>query len=398
MARGINQLSARTVANLTDEGAHADGGGLYYVITKTGSRSWQFWHVVAGKRSKQGLGGYPDVSLADARAKAAALRGRLAAGEDIRPSATKSSAPTFGDIAEEVLARKVFKSPIHRRQWERALRELAGDLTPLPVNTVTRRHVMDVLSPHWQRVPETAQKLRGCIEKVLARATALDHRTGNNPAAWKDGLKELLEPQDSAKRGHFASMRYHDVPAFMTKLVGRSGGAALALAVTILTASRQGEVSGMDWREVDLDRALWTVPKERMKAKREHLVPLSAQAVAMLRALAHRDGLVFPSRDGSRLSQMSISMAARRAVAPKGVRPENYASGFTVHGFRSSFRVWCSETGKNRELAELCLAHQIGNAVEQAYNRTTVIEQRRVIMQEWADYVLRDVPTAARIT
>jgi integrase len=388
MARATNQLSARAVANLADEGAYADGGGLYLVVKSGGSKSWQFWTKVEGKRSKIGLGGFPDVSLADARAKAAALRGRVASGEDVRPSASTSSVPTFGEIAEDVLARKVFKSAIHRRQWERALRELAADLTPLPVNAITRRHVMDVLAPHWHRVPETAQKLRGCIEKVLARATALDHRMGNNPAAWKDGLKELLEPQDAAQRGHFDSMPYREVPVFMARLVSREGSSATALAMTILTACRQGEVTGMDWSEVDLDAALWTVPKERMKAKREHVVPLPPEAVAILRALPHREGLVFPSRNGKRLSQMSISMAARRTVAPKGVRPEKFAPGFTVHGFRSSFRVWCAETGKNRELAELCLAHLVGNAVEQAYNRSTVIGQRRAIMEEWAGFVL----------
>jgi integrase len=386
MARDSHLLTARGLASLKDDGAHADGGGLYFVV-KGGSRTWQFWHKVGGKRSKQGLGPYPAISLADARTKVASLRGALAKGEPLKEKSKARSSATFGAVAEEVLQRKIFRSASHQRQWERSLRELAKPLSHRPVDEITRQEVIEVLAPHWHRVPETAQKLRARIEKVLARATALDLRTGNNPAGWRDGLKELLEPQDATKRGHFNAMPYQQVPTLVDRLRPLTGFSTRALLLTILTAARSGEVRGADWREIDLKSKIWLVPKERMKAKREHAVPLSVQAVSVLEALPNRSGLIFPSASGTALSQMALAMALRRALAPKGVRAERVKVGATVHGFRSSFRDWCSENGVAREIAELCLAHLIGNAVEQAYARSTVLSRRREVMQAWADFI-----------
>lgn len=403
MARGSHLLTARGVAALKDEGAYADGGGLYLVV-RGGSRTWQFWHKAGGKRSKHGLGPYPAIALADARVKAASLRAALAKGESLKePLETKTSA-TFGAVAEEVLQRKIFRSASHQRQWERSLRELAKPLSHRPIADITRQDVIEVLAPHWHRVPETAQKLRARIEKVLARATALDLRTGNNPAGWRDGLKELLEPQDATKRGHFNAMPYRQVPVLVERLRTLTGFSTRALLFTILTAARSGEVRGADWGEIDLTSKIWLVPKERMKAKREHAVPLSEQAIDVLEALPHRSGLVFPNANGTALSQMALAMALRRAMAPKGVRAERVKIDATVHGFRSSFRDWCSENGVAREIAELCLAHLIGNAVEQAYARSTVLNRRREVMQSWADFLwLRSIqlgqpaePPAAR--
>jgi integrase len=386
MARGSHLLTARGIAALKEDGAHSDGGGLYLIV-KGGSRTWQFWHKVGGKRLKQGLGPYPAINLADARAKAASLRAALAKGESIRDRPQSSNSATFGAVAEEVLQRKMFRSASHQRQWERSLRELAKPLSHRQVAEITRQDIIEVLSPHWQRVPETAQKLRARIEKVLARATALDLRTGNNPAGWRDGLKELLEPQDTTKRGHFDAMPYAKVPALVERLRPLTGLSTRALLFAILTAARSGEVRGADWREFDLTSRVWRVPKERMKAKREHAVPLSDQAIEVLESLPHREGLVFPNAYGAALSQMALAMALRRALAPKGVRAEHVKADATVHGFRSSFRDWCSENGVAREIAELCLAHLIGNAVEQAYARSTVLNRRREVMQSWADFV-----------
>ncbi|MBL8571736.1 MAG: tyrosine-type recombinase/integrase [Phreatobacter sp.] len=389
MARGLNLLTTRGMAALKDDGAYADGGGLYLIV-KGGSRTWQFWHKSNGKRAKSGLGPFPAITLADARSKAAALRAIVARGESVRVQTPDRGSTTFGTIADDVLQKKMFRSASHQRQWERSLRELAKPLSHKPVSEITRQDIIDVLAPHWHRVPETAQKLRARIEKVLARATALDLRTGNNPAGWRDGLKELLEPQDPTKRGHFNAMPYHQVPPLAERLLGLSGFSTRGLLFAILTAARSGEVRGADWGEIDLNAKIWVVPKERMKAKREHVVPLSDQAIAILEALPHRSGLLFPNSNTNALSQMALSMALRRALAPKGVRAEKVKLNATVHGFRSSFRDWCSENGVAREVAELCLAHLIGNAVEQAYARSTVLNRRRDVMQSWADFVLQN--------
>lgn len=386
MARELHLLTMRGMAGLKGDGAYADGGGLYLIV-KGGSRTWQFWHKSNGKRTKSGLGPFPAVTLADARSKATALRAVVARGESVRDQTADRASASFGAIAEDVLQKKVFRSASHQRQWERSLRELAKPLSHKPVAEITRQDVIEVLAPHWHKVPETAQKLRARIEKVLARATALDLRTGNNPAGWRDGLKELLEPQDPTKRGHFNAMPYQRVPALAERLRGLSGHSTRGLLFAILTAARSGEVRGAEWQEIDLQSKIWAVPKERMKAKREHTVPLSDQAFAMLEALPHRSGLLFPSSNNTALSQMALSMALRRALAPKGVRAERVKIDATVHGFRSSFRDWCSESGVTREIAELCLAHLIGNAVEQAYARSTVLGRRREVMQAWANFI-----------
>ncbi len=391
MARETNQLVARKVANLAEEGDYADGGGLYLTVAKGGSKRWEFWYKHDGKRHKPSIGPYPAISLSDARAKAAALRGRIANGEDIRPSAAKVE-PTFGQIADDVLASKLptLTNSHHRRRWERALKEICLPLRHRPIQSIKRQDVLAVLKPLWDTAPEVADKARGIIARVFARAIATDVYVGNNPADWKNGLRELIDLPDR-QRQHYDSMPYPQVPAFMGKLTAQGGIASRALELIILTAVRQQAVREMLWNEVDLDAGLWIIPPDHNKrqgsVRRKHEVPLPSQAVDLLRALPHREGLVFPSGVGTELSQMAFTMAARRVVAPPGVHAKDFKPDFTVHGFRTSFRTWCSETGKNREHAELCMGHQIGNAVEQAYNRTTLLEHRRLIMQEWGDFI-----------
>jgi integrase len=390
MGKEVRKLSARGAATVTEPGRHSDGAGLYLNVTETGARSWLFMWKVAGRRREMGLGSARDVSLARAREVAAECRAIVAAGRDpLEARAAAKTAerviPTFGECADEFVAAKQseWRNEKHRAQWAMTLKEYAAPLRKLPVDLIDTAAVLSVLKPIWQAKPETASRFRGRIEQVLDAAKAQGHRTGENPARWRGHLDKLLAKRQRLTRGHHAAMAYADVPAFLVRLRERQASSvtALALEFVILTAARSGEALGMIWDEVDETAKVWTVPPARMKAAREHRVPLSARALAVLAeaAKARTGEFVFPGSGVDRpLSVMAMEMVLRRMGL----------DNVTVHGFRSAFRDWAgNETHFPREVAEAALAHVIGDAAERAYRRGDALEKRRTLMKAWADFL-----------
>jgi integrase len=330
-----------------------------------------------------GLGSASVVPLADAREKAAAACRKLAQGlNPIEDRKRDKGIPTFGamaDIVREGLSAG-FRNEKHKAQWKSTLTTYGAPLRSKPVDTITIDDVLAVLKPIWMQIPETASRVRGRIEKVLDAAKAKGFREGENPARWRGHLDHLLPKPSKLERGHHAAMPYEDVAAFVGELRKRRATAALALEFCILTAARSGEVLGARWSEIDLDKKIWTIPAIRMKAGREHRVPLSNRAVAILKKLRDHDcgEFVFPGQKPKKpLSNMAMEMVLRR------MKIENA----TVHGFRSSFRDWAGNiTSFPREVTETALAHVIGDKAEQAYRRSDALEKRRALMDAWASY------------
>lgn len=385
MARTLNLLSARTVAT-AKPGRHADGGGLYLVVDDAGRRKWVLRFTRHGRAREMGLGSGRDVPLAEARKAAHVAREHVRAGLDPiaereRERAGTLRIPTFGEAADELIAdiRTGFRNEKHRAQWVMTLRDYAAPLRTKRVDEIGTADVLAVLKPVWQKRPETASRLRGRIERVLDAARARNLRSGDNPARWRGHLDKLLPKPGRLTRGHHAAMPFEELPGFMGRLRAIEGPSARALEFAILTAARSGEVLAMTWAEVDMAARVWTVPAARMKAGREHRVPLSPAAMAILEAMravatgAH----VFPGfRNGKPLSTMAMAMVLRRL-----------ATGVTVHGFRSTFRDWAGEsTPFPREVAEAALAHVVGDATERAYRRGDALEKRRKLMDSWAGF------------
>jgi integrase len=381
----MGKLNARKVET-AKPGKHGDGDGLQLVVSPTGARKWVLRFMQGGKAREMGLGAYPEVGLADARERGLAER-KLARGgvdpiaERRKAPAQAAAIPTFGELADEIAGQLAegFRNEKHKAQWRMTLTVYAEPLRSKPVNEIATEDVLAVLKPLWQTKPETASRLRGRIEKVLSAAKAKGLRTGENPAAWRGHLDNLLPKQSTLTRGHHAAMPYADVPAFIADVRRRGATAARALEFCILTATRSGETMQARWQEIDLDGKIWTIPAERMKAGREHRVPLTARAVAILKEmkLAAIGDYVFPGqRRGRPLSNMALEMFLRRMQ-----------SEYTTHGFRSSFRDWAgNETHFPRELAEHALAHVIGDKAEQAYRRGDALEKRRALMAAWEQY------------
>ena len=404
MAREINKLSARTVATLAKPGRHSDGAGLYLIVDESGAKRWLFMFRWQGKLKEMGLGGLSAVSLGEARAKAAEARKVLAGGrspiEERRAAEIEAaSATTFASMAENLINGIAggFRNAKHLEQWRMTLsvqRDAEGALVesgyclPLrnkPVGDISTEDVLLVLQPIWIKKAETASRVRGRIERVLDAAKAKGLRMDENPARWRGHLDSLLAKRQKLQRGHHTALPYTAVPPLVVLLRESDGISARALEFLILTASRSGEVIGARWSEFDVKAKLWTVPAARMKAGREHRVPLTARAmrvIAEMRKLRPRDGsdtdFVFPgSKKGKPLSVMALDMQLRRMDVDA-----------TVHGFRSSFRDWCGEeTSFPREVAEAALAHTVGDAVERAYRRGDALEKRRRLMSAWADFV-----------
>jgi integrase len=382
MARAINRLNARSVATLNTNGRHADGGGLYLSISPNGGRRWVFlfrWH---GKPTEIGLGSSRDVTLARARELASRARSLLAEGLNPKDVRRPTGGTTFGECADRVIEamRPSWRNGKHAAQWEMTLRDYAAPLRRLPVDKITTDDVLSVLKPLWNAKPETASRLRGRIERVLDAAKAQGLRNGENPARWRGHLEQLLPKRQQLTRGHHAAMPYAELPDFMADLRGREAAAAQALEFAILTAARSAEVLGARWDEFDLDHAVWTVPGTRMKAGREHRIPLSRRGVKIVKALHElRDGdFVFPGQKAGRpLSVMALEMVLRRMKM----------DDVTVHGFRSTFRDWAAEcTNFPNEVCEAALAHVIGNKAEAAYRRGDLFDKRRKLMEAWATY------------
>src|SRR6516164_8480849 len=284
MARSINRLNARAVATITKHGRHADGGGLYLSISPNGGRRWVFLYRWHGKPTEIGFGSARDVSLARARELAGQARAKLAECTNPKDARRPSKGASFGECADRVIEamRPSWRNRKHAAQWEMTLRDYAAPLRRLPVDKITTDDVLSALKAIWSKKPETASRLRGRIERVLDAAKAQGLRNGENPARWRGHLDQLLPKRPRLTRGHHAAMAYLEVPGFISNLQSRSAIAALALEFAILTAARSGEVLGARRNEFDLARAIWTVPAERMKAAREHRVPLSSRALRIV--------------------------------------------------------------------------------------------------------------------
>jgi len=377
----MGKLTARKVET-AKPGKYGDGGGLQLAVAPTGAKKWVLRFLWQGNAREMGLGSYPEVGLAEAREKA--IAGRRLARSGVDPIAERKQdrrVPTFGKLADEVVTEqsKGFRNDKHRAQWKITLETYAAPLRVKAVDAITTEDVLGVLKPIWTTKTETASRLRGRIERVLNAAKAKGHRSGENPAAWRGHLENLLPKRQKLTRGHHAALPYADVPAFVAKLRTRKAVAALALEFAILTAARSGEVLGARWPEIDFDARVWTIPAKRMKSGREHRVPLSESALAILEKFgeARVSEFIFPGQGAGRpLSEMVLRRMLRRD-----------ADVVTVHGFRSSFRDWAgNETHFPRELAEAALAHAVGDKAEQAYRRSDALEKRRALMEAWAAY------------
>ena len=323
------------------------------------------------------------VTLADAREKAAAARRKIAQGlNPIEDRKRDSGIPTFGDMAESVheSLSAGFRNEKHKAQWKNTLDTYAASLRNKPVDTVSTDDVLTVLKPIWTEKAETASRLRGRIEKVLDAARAKGFRQGENPARWRGHLDHLLPKPPKLARGHHAAMAYDEISPFIGKLRERESPAAIALEFCILTAARSGEVLGARWSEIDIEKKVWTIPANRMKAGREHRVPLSNRSISILKKLAklNMGEFVFPGQKPNRpLSNMAMEMVLRRMQIVDA----------TVHGFRSSFRDWAGNvTSFPREVIETALAHVIGDKAEQAYRRSDALDKRRKLMDTWAAF------------
>jgi integrase len=376
----------------TSPGLHFVGGvaGLALQVMPSGARSWILRVMVGGKRREMGLGGFPDVTLAGAKEAARAARAKIKEGidpiEDAKAKrsalyAQRAASMTFGEAAAAYIAVKEheWKNAKHGDQWRNTLKEYAYPVIGnVFVRDVEQSHVMRVLEPIWMEKTETAKRLRGRLEKVLDWARVRGYRSGENPARWRGHLDTLLQsPGKVQKRAHFPALPFDQLGAFMVDLRKQEGMAAKALELAILTAARSGEVRGAAWSEFDLKEATWTIPAERMKMKREHRVALNDEAVALLKSMPNTGDLIFKNRNGEMFSDMAMTAVLRRMGR----------TDITVHGFRSTFRDWAAEsTNYPRDVAEMALAHAIGDKVEAAYRRGDLFEKRRRMMRDWGKF------------
>lgn len=393
----------------TEPGKYFDGQGLFLRVQPNGSKQWVQRITIRGKRCELGLGSPPAVSLATARQLALENRGKaMLGGDPLQERREARSGLTFEAAMDQYLAAKLdeFRNEKHKKQWRSTLDTYARPvLGPKLVSEITAPHILKVLEPIWQTKTETASRLRGRIENVLSWATVAGHRTGDNPARWKGNLSELLpKAAKVAKSDNQPALALGDVPRWWAELAQRDGMAARALEFLTMTASRSGEVRGMTWDEIDFGpegvatvatTATWTIPASRMKAGRAHRVPLTPEAVALLKALPRRDDspYVFHALKGGQLSDMTLSAVMRRmqeAEVKAGrvgyLDPQNKRPA-VPHGLRSTFRQWAAEQGFPRDMAELALAHFIGSDVERAYQRSDMIERRRAMMAAWAAFL-----------
>jgi len=380
---------------MTKPGRYADGGGLYLQVGPTGGKSWLVRYMRHGKAHQMGLGALAALTLAEARNKAADVRRLLVNGVDplearrvemASERAKTAHGMTFSQCAAAYITahREGWRNPKHRQQWENTLATYAEPVFgALPVAAIDLPLVMKVLEPIWKEKPETASRLRGRIETILDWATVRGFRQGENPARWRGHLDKLLPARSKvAIVEHHAALPYAEIARFMAELRQRNAVAARALEFLILTASRTSETLEAVWPEIDLKNKVWTIPAERMKAGRDHRVPLAPQAVAVLTEMAALRGResewVFPGTRPKRpLSSMALLMLLRRMDWPD----------LTAHGFRSTFRDWTSETTAfPSEVAEAALAHAVADKVEAAYRRGDLFDKRRDLMEAWAAF------------
>ncbi|MDA7423097.1 tyrosine-type recombinase/integrase [Thalassococcus lentus] len=391
MAALGGKLTKKLVENL-GPGRHGDGSGLYLVVDPSGARRWIVRVTVKGQRNKKGaplrtdfgLGGADVVTLNQARERALEYRRMAKSGLNPRFNA-KREVPTFEELSQQVHIDRLptWKNAKHGQQWLNTLRDYAfPKIGRMPVDSIGQPEVLMCLSPIWTSKHETAKRLAQRIKAVLDVAKSKGFRAGENPVATIRDSDVL--PKVKVKVKHHDAMPWRDVPAFYAELAGRTATAAKALQFTILTACRTSEVLEARWEEFDFDTRVWNLPAERMKAGAEHRVPLTDEMLAILKPLrVMASEFVFEGQKRHQpLSNMSMLMLLRRMGR----------EGFTIHGFRSSFRDWASEAaGAPREVAEAALAHQVGSEVERAYARSDMLERRRELMEGWT-LAVSDIP------
>jgi integrase len=391
MAKLIGKLTALAVSRANAPGLYGDGGGLYLKVKERGTKSWILRYEVNGRSHALGLGPLHTISLAEARVRAADTRRQILDGGNpvldkraakVQAEVEAAKARTFDDVAREYIDshKAGWKNAKHADQWHATL---ATYVTPvfghLPVAAIDTALVLAALRPIWSTKPETAARVRGRIEAVLDFAKVLHYRTGENPARWKGNLEHALPKRsDVAPVEHHAALPYKDIAAFVAELRERDGIAARALEFLILTATRTSETLNATWDEFDLENRIWTIPPERMKSKKEHRVPLSDPAVAILRDIPRVGEFVFPGlHRGKALSNMALLTVLRRMGR----------GDLTTHGFRSTFRDWGSDVASfPNELLEMALAHRVPDATERAYRRSDMFQKRVQVMQAWAAY------------
>jgi integrase len=390
----IEKLTDRAIAGKSKRGLYGDGGNLFLRVADGGTKSWVFRYWHDGQRHALGLGPYPDVPLKEARDLAYQERRRRRAGDD--PATVKRAAVAAKRVAkakamsfEECAAAYIiahqpgWHNEREPRLWAATMRDhVYPVIGKLPVGAIDLPLILRVIEPLWQTTTSTASRVRQRIENILDWATVRGYRTGDNPARWKGHLDQLLPKERKvAPIEHHEALPYGEVAAFMAQLRSDRKLSARVLEFAILTATRAGEVIGATWAEIDFERRVWVIPAERMKAGREHRIPLSEPALALLRALPRTGDKVFP-----------VGAGALWRVAKK-LRPE-----ITVHGFRSSFRDWAGErTSFAREVVEQCLAHAAGDQTELAYRRGDALEKRRQVMDAWAKFCAQPVPVGDNV-
>ncbi|RVJ33852.1 site-specific integrase [Sinorhizobium medicae] len=394
----INQLSDKKVQSIKTPGNYPDGGNLYLRVRESGSKSFIVKATIDKKQCEWTIGPYGTAehqfSLAKARKQRDEIMAAIRAGrtpeatgkpitQNVEPEDASDPVPLFGSFALELVTQIEggFRNTKHRDQWRSTLKTYCTSIWEKPVDQITTDDVLAILRPIWSSKAETASRLRGRMERVLNAAKVRGFRSGENPAVWQGHLQLLLPKRQKLQRGHHPALPFKDLPGFWEKLASLDTIASAALQFLILTAARSGELRGATWEEFDLEKRLWTVPASRMKAGREHLVPLSDSCMDILKRMQEirHSTFVFPgAREAAPLSDMTLSKVLHSLY-----------KGYTVHGFRSTFRDWCGEkTDFSREHAEACLAHTIGSAVERAYRRGNSLERRRRIMNAWEVFIL----------
>jgi integrase len=404
-------LTAKQVTSLTEPGRYGDGGGLYLQVTSTGVRSWLLRYERGGRERAMGLGPIKDFTLEEARERARRARQLLRDGidpldarkEQRARSAAEGALLAARNVTFKECAEQYFK--YHSPKWKNAkhagqfLSTLKMYVYPvmgrMPVATIDKALVLKAIEPIWYTKTETASRVRGRIEAVLDFAKVRSYRTGENPASWHGNLIHALPARGTiVKVVHHAALRFAELPGFMVDLAKCKGVAARALEFTILNAARTGEVIGARWSEIDLEAKIWAIPAERMKASKEHRVPLSSRAVEILKELPRESDFLFPgASEGSSLSNMAMAELLKRIGR----------LDITVHGFRSTFRDWAAETTNYpNHVVEMALAHIIGNKVEASYRRGDLLSKRARLMADWARFCMTghvdaaNIPTQAR--
>ena len=418
MAYDKGRLNAKQVEAMAKPGHYADGKGLYLQVSKWGTKSWVFKFTLGGRTRGMGLGPIDELSLKKAREEVERLRVMVREGRDpIEERAEQrrkmkaqyeesDTSILFKEAIAQAHARKEgeFSSEKHRKDWRSSLDTYAvpklgkmnvADITHQDVLRVLNQPVDEAGSTLWETKTDTATRLRGRIESVLSWATVSGYRTGDNPARWAGNLKELLpKPSKVSKVTKQPALSQADFPKWFAEMRKRDGMATRCLEFAVLCASRSGEVRGATWDEIDHEARMWKIPGARMKMERDHRIPLSDEAVALLKATPRVSGspYVFPAVRGGALSDMSLSALMRRLqeaevkAGRKGWLDPDSGRPAVPHGLRSTFRVWTAERGYDRDMAEMALAHSVGSAVERAYQRSDMVERRRAMMADWAAF------------